>query len=98
MLYVALTLAVIIALLAVLATVTVRSVVEVNRRLHEAMRIEREAWRAERAELLNRIQHPEYLPLPPTAEPRDVVPPHVDEFERVGSITYGEPLEDEDRG
>jgi hypothetical protein len=86
MLYIALTQAVVIALLIGLFIVRERD--------HDrALQRDREAATLERAELLNRIQRPEFIPRSPGEVPAPQ-PPSYDEFERVGTITLGEP-EDE---
>lgn len=51
------------------------------------------AWAQERSELLNRIQHPERMPLPAPRPPREPVELPQDDFHLVGSIDFSEPEE-----
>jgi len=48
------------------------------------IRQEREAWVDERRELMNRIQHPEVVPLP--TEHREIQPREMDEINLVGAV------------
>jgi hypothetical protein len=88
MLYIALSEAVIIALLI--------GLIAVRERAHDQSRLEvDQAFRLERSELLTRIQHPQVY-VPPAADRPAAPPPHrdLDEYERVGTITFGDPEED----
>lgn len=87
MLYIALTQSVVIALLIGLFLVRERDH-DVRREVQEAN------WSAERGELLNRIQRPEFIPRSPGEVPTPQ-PPSYDEFERVGKIVLGDPEDDD---
>jgi hypothetical protein len=45
---------------------------------------ERDSWVSERRELMNRIQHPEVVPLP--TEQREIEPREMDEINLVGAV------------
>jgi hypothetical protein len=88
MLYIALTEAVLIALL--IGTVLFRE------HDHDLSRLEADkAYRLERSELLTRIQHPQVYVAPAADRPAPPAPnSDLDEYERVGTITFGEPEDD----
>jgi hypothetical protein len=66
--------------------------------LVRALERDREKTVDERRELINRVQHPQMLPVKRQAppEPQEVVPPPPDltELARIGTIIRGEALDD----
>lgn len=50
---------------------------------------ERHAWLRERAELLNRIQAPHLVPIPPRTAEDEPEPPEEDEWDLVNTIAPG---------
>lgn len=62
-----------------------------RRTVHAALEREREQWRAERSELISRIQRPDFIPRPPTAlrAPSEPVerPEEVAAYRKVGVVS-----------
>jgi hypothetical protein len=54
----------------VLAALAFRVLTDLHREEQRVIHVERDLWRTERRELLNRIQHPHVMPVATRAEPR----------------------------
>lgn len=77
------------AVLAVLATLDRRSHATERERLLATQQAERDAWTAERAQLLTRIQRPDLVPIPrarPAARDSDSEPARSDQSHLVGQV------------
>lgn len=77
------------AVLAVLATLDRRGHAAERERLLDAQQAERDAWTAERAQLLTRIQRPDLVPIPrarPAARDHDGEPARPDQSHLVGQV------------
>jgi exosome complex RNA-binding protein Rrp42 (RNase PH superfamily) len=77
---------------AVLAALMVKHLIELHREERQIGLIEAESWRSERREILNRIQHPNKMPVATTGQvrvPDPAIRERMREMASVGRVVAG---------